>query len=113
IGAGITAFYMFRLWFYTFLGKPRDHHVYEHAHEVPPVMWVPLVILSVFAAFCAFGGEGGPLFSLLIHSEPAAVAEGVQNAGRIGLHLPGHAAVAENHAAAGTWALLVAIGGAV
>jgi len=25
--AGITAFYMFRLWLMTFTGKPRDHHV--------------------------------------------------------------------------------------
>ena len=33
---GITAFYMFRLWFMTFAGKPRDHHVYDHAHESPP-----------------------------------------------------------------------------
>ena len=48
-GAAITAFYMFRLWFMTFAGPPRDHHVYEHAHESPKVMYVPLVILAVFA----------------------------------------------------------------
>ena len=36
-GAAITAFYMFRLWFMTFAGKPRDHHVYDHAHESPRV----------------------------------------------------------------------------
>jgi len=48
-GAAITAFYMFRLWFMTFLGKPRDHHVYEHVHEAPPVMYVPLLILAFFA----------------------------------------------------------------
>ena len=34
----MTAFYMFRLWFLTFTGKPRDAHVYEHAHESPVVM---------------------------------------------------------------------------
>ncbi len=55
-GAAITAFYMFRLWFMTFAGKPRDQHVYEHAHESPPVMYVPLVILAVFAV-----GVGWPL----------------------------------------------------
>jgi NADH-quinone oxidoreductase subunit L len=49
IGAAVTAFYMFRMWFMTFAGKPRDHHIYDHAHESPPVMYVPLVILSVFA----------------------------------------------------------------
>ena len=48
-GAAITAFYMFRLWFMTFAGQPRDQHVYEHAHESPPVMYVPLVVLAVFA----------------------------------------------------------------
>jgi len=48
-GAAMTAFYMFRLWYLTFAGKPRDHHVYDHAHESPKVMYVPLVILSVFA----------------------------------------------------------------
>lgn len=51
--AGITAFYMFRLWFLTFSGQPRDAHVYEHAHESPAMMWVPLVILSVFAVIAA------------------------------------------------------------
>ena len=45
--AGMTAFYMFRLWFMTFTGKPRDEHIYEHAHESPPTMTVPLVILAV------------------------------------------------------------------
>ena len=49
VGAGITAFYMFRLWFMTFAGQPRDHHVYDHAHESPRVMTMPLVILAVFA----------------------------------------------------------------
>lgn len=48
-GAAITAFYMFRMWFMTFTGKPRDHHAYDHAHESPPIMYVPLVILSVMA----------------------------------------------------------------
>ncbi len=32
ITAGITSFYMFRMWFLTFTGRPRDHHVYDHAH---------------------------------------------------------------------------------
>jgi NADH-quinone oxidoreductase subunit L len=30
--AGLTAFYMFRMWFMTFAGAPRDEHVHEHAH---------------------------------------------------------------------------------
>jgi len=53
-GAALTAFYMFRLWFMTFSGEPRDAHVYEHAHESPKVMYVPLVILAVFAVAVAW-----------------------------------------------------------
>ena len=48
-GASLTAFYMFRLWYMTFAGEPRDHHVYDHAHESPKVMYMPLVILAAFA----------------------------------------------------------------
>jgi NADH:ubiquinone oxidoreductase subunit 5 (subunit L)/multisubunit Na+/H+ antiporter MnhA subunit len=50
--AGLTAFYMFRLWFMTFAGEPRDHHRYDHAHESPHVMTGPLVLLALFAV-CA------------------------------------------------------------
>jgi NADH-quinone oxidoreductase subunit L len=50
--AALTAFYMFRLWYMTFAGEPRDHHRYDHAHESPRVMTGPLVLLAVFA-ICA------------------------------------------------------------
>jgi NADH-quinone oxidoreductase subunit L len=53
-GAAITSFYMFRLWYLAFAGQPRDHHRHEHAHESPPVMYVPLVILAVFAVCVAW-----------------------------------------------------------
>jgi NADH-quinone oxidoreductase subunit L len=72
-GAGITSFYMFRLWFLTFVGKPRDHHVYEHAHESPASMWVPLVVLATLAA--AGGWIGLP--RILEQAKPMGVAEGV------------------------------------
>jgi NADH-quinone oxidoreductase subunit L len=49
VTAFMTAFYMFRLWFMTFHGEPRDHHSYEHAHEAPRVMTGPLMILAVLA----------------------------------------------------------------
>ncbi len=79
IGASITAFYMFRLWFMTFWGEPRDQHVYEHVHESPPSMWVPLVILSVFAVSVAWSvpGVGLSIESLLEQARPAGTAEGV------------------------------------
>jgi len=44
--AYVTPFYMMRAWWLTFMGKPRDHHVYDHAHE-SPLMWLPLVVLAV------------------------------------------------------------------
>ena len=48
-GAVVTSFYMFRLWFLTFAGQPRDVERYDHAHESPPIMFMPLVILAVMA----------------------------------------------------------------
>ena len=53
-GAAITAFYMFRMWHMTFMGKPRDQHAYDHAHESPPVMYLPLVVLATFAISVAW-----------------------------------------------------------
>jgi NADH-quinone oxidoreductase subunit L len=51
ITAFLTAFYMFRLIFMTFYGKPRtDPEVFAHAHESPPIMTIPLVILAVPSA---------------------------------------------------------------
>ena len=49
VGALITAFYMFRLWYMTFAGQPRDAHRYEHAHESPRSMTVPLIVMALFA----------------------------------------------------------------
>ena len=49
-GAFLTAFYMFRMMFLTFFGKPRDHHIYDHCHEehLGFNSNVPLLILTVF-----------------------------------------------------------------
>jgi NADH-quinone oxidoreductase subunit L len=116
VTAGITAFYMFRLWFMTFAGEPRDQHVYNHAHESPWVMVGPLVVLSFFAIFCAYGyptGEDGPLASLLLTAEPAHVAAGTAAGGQIALNIPGHAAIHARHAAAGRVALLAAVLGVI
>ena len=56
--AFLTAFYMFRMWFLTFAGKPRS--VY-HAHESPRIMTVPLTILAglaIVSGFALFIGGG-------------------------------------------------------
>jgi len=53
--AGITAFYMFRLYFNIFWGK--DRHYHHTPHEAPKVMTIPLMILafgSIFAGYVPF-----------------------------------------------------------
>lgn len=54
LGAFLTAFYMSRLCFLTFWGEPRNKELYEHAHESPKVMTVPLMLLSVLAIFAGY-----------------------------------------------------------
>ena len=113
VTAGITAFYMFRLWFYTFAGQPRDKELYDHVHESPLVMTGPLVVLALFAAFVAVGGVEGRLYKMLIHSEPAGVAEGVTSAIVTSVALPSHDQIHEVHGEAGMFALIAAILGTV
>lgn len=53
--AGLTAFYMFRLYFNVFWG--RSTHYHHTPHEAPATMTIPLMILafgSVFAGFLPF-----------------------------------------------------------
>jgi NADH-quinone oxidoreductase subunit L len=50
VTAGLTAFYMFRLFFLTFHGAYRgDPDVERHAHDAPPSMAIPLSILAVLS----------------------------------------------------------------
>jgi NADH-quinone oxidoreductase subunit L len=53
VGAGITAFYMSRLYFMTFLGRRRWVRD-AHPHESPTLMTVPMIVLAVGSA--ALGG---------------------------------------------------------
>lgn len=53
-GAFLTALYTGRQLFLTFFGKPRDQEAYDHAHEAPASMWIPLVVLAVFTVFLGF-----------------------------------------------------------
>jgi NADH-quinone oxidoreductase subunit L len=77
-GAGITAFYMFRLWYMTFLGEPRDEHVYHHAHESPRTMVIPLVVLAVFATCAGWNFLGTPygLVPLIEQARPEGTSGG-------------------------------------
>ncbi len=47
--SGLTAFYMFRLYFSIFWGK--DQHYHHTPHEAPLVMTIPLMLLSLGAIF--------------------------------------------------------------
>lgn len=55
IAAFLTAFYSWRVIIMTFHGESRaDPHVLEHAHESPPVMTGPLIVLSIGALCSGF-----------------------------------------------------------
>ena len=57
----MTAFYTTRLFFRTFLGEPKDRHVYENTRESGPLMTLPLIFLAVLAAVAGlvvFNGVG-------------------------------------------------------
>jgi len=53
----MTAFYMFRLMYLTFHGRPRmSHEVEHHIHESPKSMTVPLMILAFCSIFAGWLG---------------------------------------------------------
>jgi NADH-quinone oxidoreductase subunit L len=73
--AGLTAFYMFRLVILTFFGAPKDHHKFDHAHESPPSMWVPLVILAGLSFSFWYSGWFGTLVQKPMSvANPAAIS---------------------------------------
>ena len=55
LAAGMTAFYIFRVYFYTFFGDLRNSQA--HPHESPMIMTVPLLVL---AGLALFGGVLAP-----------------------------------------------------
>jgi len=71
--AGMTAFYMFRLCFVTFFGQPRDQEKFDHAHESPKVMTIPLMILaflSIVAGWVGIPWLKHGYCSFVFHHEP-------------------------------------------
>jgi len=50
VTAVLTGFYVTRALWMTFYGEPRDHHLFDHAHESPRVMTLPLIALAVGSA---------------------------------------------------------------
>ena len=53
LGAAMTGFYIFRVYFYTFIGQARTD---VHAHESPFIMIAPLLLLAFFSLTAGFGG---------------------------------------------------------
>ena len=51
LGAGITAFYMSRLFFMTFHGEKRWEDDDTHPHESPLTMTMPMMVLALGSAF--------------------------------------------------------------
>ena len=82
ITAVLTAFYVTRALWMTFYGEPRDHHLYDHAHESPRVMTLPLMALAagsaVLGILIGFPPEQGFIHNFLAPVvEAAGVAEHV------------------------------------
>jgi NADH-quinone oxidoreductase subunit L len=65
VAAFLTALYTGRQLFLTFFGKPRDQHAYDHAHESPLTMWVPLAVLAFFTT--VLGLWNAPFFPEFAH----------------------------------------------
>ena len=86
----MTAFYMFRLMFLTFHGRPRmSHEVEHHIHESPKSMTVPLIILAICAVTAGWLGwphslDGSNHFEKFLEPVFARNAPVFQTEGRAG-----------------------------
>ena len=103
-----TAFYMTRLYWLTFMGKPRTAAA-EHAHESSPAMTVPLMVLAVLAAVALVLGlpHGfGPVSELFSTYIAPVFAPGTER-----LHEVGHFHAAAHPAWPYFAAWLIAVGG--
>jgi len=105
----MTAFYMFRLMYLTFHGRPRmSHDVEHHIHESPASMTVPLVVLAI----CAFGAGllgwphslgGNDRFTKYLEPVFAGEARVLQQEGRTSQLVQG---VQEEHNTGTEWLLM-------
>ena len=84
----MTAFYMFRLMYLTFHGRPRmSHDVEHHIHESPLSMTAPLVVLAVCAVMAGWLGwphslGGSDRFTKFLEPVFASEAQVLQEEGR-------------------------------
>ncbi len=78
--AALTAFYMFRLIILTFHGEPRNKEKFDHAHESPFLMIMPLILLSGLSIFIwytanPFNADGGWFLSKWVKAPEIMVPE--------------------------------------
>ena len=106
VTAGLTAFYMFRMFFNTFHGECRaSEEVKHHIHESPKVMTIPLMVLAVLSIIGGYVGVphllGGSnhiekwLEPVVGHHAPAAAT----HSGGFGIVSTAFASAAEGHGA--------------
>jgi NADH-quinone oxidoreductase subunit L len=83
----LTAFYSWRLLYMAFHGHTRaDHHTFEHVHESPKIMLVPMMVLAV-----------GAILSGALLAGPFVGEESGEFWADAILILPGHDALANAH----------------
>ncbi|HEY6766303.1 MAG TPA: NADH-quinone oxidoreductase subunit L [Candidatus Sulfotelmatobacter sp.] len=86
----MTAFYMFRLMYLTFHGRPRmSHEVEHHIHESPASMTIPLVVLALCAIVAGWLGwphslGGSDRFTRFLEPVFASEAQVLQEQGKAG-----------------------------
>jgi NADH-quinone oxidoreductase subunit L len=110
ITALMTAFYMFRLMYLTFHGRPRmSHDVEHHIHESPASMTVPLVTLALCAIVAGWLGwphslGGSDRFTKFLEPVFAPEARVLQVEGQTGQLYEG--AKEEGHNTGTEWLLM-------
>ena len=78
ITAGLTAFYTFRAVFMTFTGPTRvPDEAGHHAHESPPVMTLPLIILAIASAVSGWWLFSTHALSSFLAATPSLTAPAV------------------------------------
>ncbi|MFZ0420094.1 MAG: NADH-quinone oxidoreductase subunit L [Candidatus Sulfotelmatobacter sp.] len=109
VTAFMTAFYMFRLMYLTFRGRPRmSHEVEHHIHESPISMTAPLVVLALCAIVAGWLGwphslGGSDRFTKFLEPVFASEARVLQEEGRTGQLVAG---LEEEHNTGWEWTLM-------
>ena len=73
LGAMVTALYSFRSLFMVFHGKPRmDEHTFDHVHESPWVIGLPLVLLAIPSVIVGY-----VLYMPMLFNQPNLLADAI------------------------------------